>query len=532
MLGSRRRAEKDVERLLRDGVDPPGDARLLERFRVDRDESAFGAIVERHGPLVLALCRRYLREPADVDDAFQATFLVLARKGGGLRDGDALSSWLYGVARRVATRARSDVLRRRAREAGADHLDEAASAPERPADDALEALDRELSRLPEKYRAPLVLCHLDGRTYDQAAAELGWPPGTVRSRTARAREILRDRLSRRGFDAPACLAAIRLDVASAPLAPASLVAETAAAASRFVGLASFSRILDLTSWPAAALAQGVISTMSPSPWKLLGIGLASVGLSAGAFAVASGGLAPAGQEKPPGPPPAVAEEKPGPERVERRLDDLEAKIDRIAAMLANRAATAPSPPPPSRPSPDAGPDRDGEGRSIPDPRGLREIEAQLINAHLDYKNTLALHQRAVVSKNEVDASAKPARILLARLLEMQDEIQDRRSMFEDGERIVEQRRREVDSLESLLEKARQEDEQRSGPRSAARIADLQGAIRRAEEAVEAAIQDVERLNREFARSSDRSKKIAQLIAWTREHFPEVQLTLDDAAGAK
>ena len=180
MLGSRRRAEKDVERLLRDGVDPPGDARLLERFRVDRDESAFGAIVERHGPLVLALCRRYLREPADVDDAFQATFLVLARKGGGLRDGDALSSWLYGVARRVATRARSDVLRRRAREAGADHLDEAASAPERPADDALEALDRELSRLPEKYRAPLVLCHLDGRTYDQAAAELGWPPGTVR----------------------------------------------------------------------------------------------------------------------------------------------------------------------------------------------------------------------------------------------------------------------------------------------------------------------------------------------------------------
>ena len=272
--------------------------------------------------------------------------------------------------------------------------------------------------------------------------------------------------------------------------------------------------------------------MSPSPWKLLGIGLASVGLSAGAFAVASGGLAPAGQEKPPGPPPAVAEEKPGPERVERRLDDLEAKIDRIAAMLANRAATAPSPPPPSRPSPDAGPDRDGEGRSIPDPRGLREIEAQLINAHLDYKNTLALHQRAVVSKNEVDASAKPARILLARLLEMQDEIQDRRSMFEDGERIVEQRRREVDSLESLLEKARQEDEQRSGPRSAARIADLQGAIRRAEEAVEAAIQDVERLNREFARSSDRSKKIAQLIAWTREHFPEVQLTLDDAAGAK
>ncbi|AMV38070.1 RNA polymerase sigma factor [Planctomyces sp. SH-PL62] len=117
MSRDRRGVGREVERLLRDGVEAPGGhARLLHRYLAERDEAAFEAIVDRHGPPVLALCRRYLRDPADVEDAFQATFLVLVRKGRTLRDGDALSSWLYGVAYRVAIRARADVLRRRARE--------------------------------------------------------------------------------------------------------------------------------------------------------------------------------------------------------------------------------------------------------------------------------------------------------------------------------------------------------------------------------------------------------------------------------
>lgn len=488
-----------MERLLRDGVDPPGDARLLERFRVDGDEAAFALIVERHGPLVLALCRRYLREPADVDDAFQATFLVLARNRGGLRDGDALAGWLYGVARRVALRARSNVLKRRAREADADRLDEIAAAADRPPDDALEALDRELSRLPEKYRAPLVLCHLRGRSYDQAAAELGWPPGTARSRAARGRAILRARLSRRGIDAPACLAAIRLDVACSPLASAALAVETAAAAGRFVGLARLALFTTSSRWPAAALAQGVMTTMVLSSWKLLGFGIASIGLSAGALAVAATALAPVAQEESPKqqepPPPAAASEKPGPVPVDRRLDDLEAKLDRLAATLAERDA-APS-------SPVAAGDRDAATGAVVDGQGLREIEARLINAHQVYDRLLRLRERNVIPQQQVDVAVEPVRVILGQLMDMRDEIGARRDEIEFDRAIAELERAAArDSSRPRLDRARE-----------AKPADLKA----------------ERIRREIDRLDEGARRIDRLIAWTREHFPDAELTiLDDA----
>ena len=346
------------------------DACLLERYFVDRDEEAFEAIVDRHGPLVLSLCRRYLRDPCDVEDAFQATFLILARKGRGLRDRTSLSSWLYGVAHRVALRARADVLKRREREGGSDLASEPAAPATRPPDDSLEALDRELSRLPEKYRAPLVLCYLKGRTHDQAAGELGWPVGTVRSRMARARAILRKRLARRGLDATASLAIPRLELlssSSVSLIPDSLIRATTAAASRYTGAAATSgAVASLSSasssWPATALAQGVLATMLFSQLKLVGLGTAAVGLIAGALGAgalavnASDGTddparpaveAPAPEARrpvQPSSPDQASDAASGPSDVEARLQDMERKVDQLMPLLKRLGGPLRSPP--------------------------------------------------------------------------------------------------------------------------------------------------------------------------------------------
>src|SRR5262245_57419698 len=145
-----------IGRLFRDGtLGGLGDEQLLERYLTRRDEGAFEALVDLHGPMVLGLCRRMLRDPRDIEDAFQATFLVLVRKAPAIRDRSLLSNWLYGVAHRVVRRARTRTLRRRSRETVVGEL-EVSAAPERPGVDPV--LDQELSRLPEKYRTPLVLC--------------------------------------------------------------------------------------------------------------------------------------------------------------------------------------------------------------------------------------------------------------------------------------------------------------------------------------------------------------------------------------
>ena len=202
-----------------------------------RDEAAFEAIVNLHGPMVLSLCRRFLRDPRDIEDAFQATFLVLARKAGSIRNREVLSSWLYGVAYRIAVRSRAEVLRRRSVETGVTLLDDRTVVAARDVDEIGPVLDQELSRLPEKYRAPIVLCYLKEQTHDQAAAELRWPVGTVRSRLARGRELLKQRLTRRGCSpATAMLIAgpggsIRSFTAAVPQ---PLVQATVAAAGRYL----------------------------------------------------------------------------------------------------------------------------------------------------------------------------------------------------------------------------------------------------------------------------------------------------------
>jgi RNA polymerase sigma factor (sigma-70 family) len=199
-------AMKQIGRLFRDGTSVGlGDGDLLARFVARRDEAAFEALVSRHGPMVLGVCRRMLNDPHDADDAFQATFLVLVRKAPGIRDADRLAPWLYGVAHRVAGRARIRAIRRAANEKVGTDIEPSVRPAFNDLTDVRSIIDAEVARLSAKYREVLVLCLLEGLTAEQAAARLHCPPGTVRSRLARGRETLKGRLSARGL-APALAA--------------------------------------------------------------------------------------------------------------------------------------------------------------------------------------------------------------------------------------------------------------------------------------------------------------------------------------
>jgi RNA polymerase sigma factor (sigma-70 family) len=191
------------------GEDAP-DAILLDRFVEQWDQSAFRDLVGRHGPMVLGVCRRILRDPHTAEDAFQATFLLLARKAGSVRKRGSVGPWLYGVAQRVALEARGAAARRPVpspldrEDPGVDDRD----GLER--DELLAALHEELGRLPEKYRAPLVICYFEGLPHEAVARRLGWPLGTVRTRIARGRDLLGARLTRRGLAPAAVLLALSL----------------------------------------------------------------------------------------------------------------------------------------------------------------------------------------------------------------------------------------------------------------------------------------------------------------------------------
>jgi RNA polymerase sigma-70 factor (ECF subfamily) len=172
---------------------------LLEGFVATNDPVAFGALIERHGSMVLAVCRSVLREEQDVEDAFQDTFLVLARRAGTIKHHESIGPWLHRVALRRARHARLAASQRRLRER--NHCDSRQEYPIEPPDSSLIPLLREeVSRLPKNHRLPVMLCYLEGKTYQEAAAHLRCPVGTIKGRLWRARQTLRVRLSRRGLD--------------------------------------------------------------------------------------------------------------------------------------------------------------------------------------------------------------------------------------------------------------------------------------------------------------------------------------------
>jgi RNA polymerase sigma factor (sigma-70 family) len=242
------------------------DGELLERFATRRDEVgelAFAALVNRHGPMVLRVGRGVLRDPNDVEDAFQATFLVLARKAGSLWVRDSIGPWLHGVAYRVATRARADSARRRRHERRAAEQSQAATATvsvvaDDDRDDLGRVLHEEIDRLPGRFRTPVVLCYLEGLTHEEAARQLGCPVGTVRSRLARGRDRLRHRLDRRGV-APALGLFTAATASKRPgvVGPA-LTEITIQAATRFAAGGAPAALVE----PAVmALTRGVLRTM-------------------------------------------------------------------------------------------------------------------------------------------------------------------------------------------------------------------------------------------------------------------------------
>lgn len=243
------------------------DARLLGLFLERRDEAAFEALVRRHGPMVWGVCRRLLSNHHDAEDAFQATFLVLVRKARSVVPRGMVGNWLHGVAYRTALRARGTAARIRAREKQVRAMPEPEVGPQDPWRDLQPVLDEELDRLPAKYRAAVVLCDLEGKTYQEAARLLGWPVGTLSTRLTRGRKLLADRLARRGLTlAGAVLTALLSQKAVPAAVPASLVVGTVRAASQFVaGQAAATGPLAAN---VAALMEGVVKTMLLSKLKL------------------------------------------------------------------------------------------------------------------------------------------------------------------------------------------------------------------------------------------------------------------------
>ncbi len=280
------------------------DSQLLEAFLSRRDEEAedaFAAVVERHGPMVLRVCRRILTDLNDADDAFQVTFLVLARKARAIARRERLANWLYGVAVRTAKEVRKSAARRRVREGPMDDMSRVEVSTEQADIDELRlVIDDELSRLPESFRSPIVLCDLEGKTQREAAAHLGVPVGTVSSRLSRGRDLLRRRLTRRGLALPSVgLAVESLRAATPVVVPRALVASTAKAAARFAIEGSLAGTV-----PAylATITQGVLKTMLFAKLTSKGLIVATiVSLSLGAATVGVVAHAQRGAGPPSGP---------------------------------------------------------------------------------------------------------------------------------------------------------------------------------------------------------------------------------------
>ncbi|MGH7170647.1 MAG: RNA polymerase sigma factor, partial [Gemmataceae bacterium] len=257
------------------------DGQLLDAYIRDREEAAFAALVHRHGPMVWGVCRRVLGNERDAEDAFQATFLVLVRKAASVVPRDQIANWLYGVSRKTAVKARAMVVKRKAREKQVKDMPERAAPEQDGGHDLLPLLDQELCRLPEKYRTAIVLCDLEGKSYKEAARQLGCPEGTLAARLARGRAMLAKRLARHGLAATGGVLETVLSQSAPACVPASVVSSTIKAASLFAaGQAAATGAISVT---VAALTEGVLKTMLLTKLKIVtAVLLTAVALSGAA----------------------------------------------------------------------------------------------------------------------------------------------------------------------------------------------------------------------------------------------------------
>jgi RNA polymerase sigma factor (sigma-70 family) len=247
---------RQVLQHLEQGSGAVSDKHLLARFREARDEAAFAALVRRHGPMVLGVCRRVLHDHHDAEDAFQVTFLVLARKAASLVVGESLACWLYGVAYRTAAQARTLGARRRSRERPMNHLPHPAVMPAESRD-WLPLLDRELSLLPDKYRAAIVVYDLEGRSRREASRQLGIPEGTLSSRLAAGRQMLAKRLASTGVALSGGAPAVALSQGAASAQVSAALVRSTARAAALVAAGQMAGV----SAPAVLLMKEVMKVM-------------------------------------------------------------------------------------------------------------------------------------------------------------------------------------------------------------------------------------------------------------------------------
>jgi RNA polymerase sigma factor (sigma-70 family) len=286
--------------LFRDGaLGDVSDEQLIEQFvngQSEAGEGAFEVLLERHGPMVFRTCRTILRDRHDAEDAFQATFLVLARQARSIRNPASLASWLHGVARRVACHARSAEWRRRRHEQQrvADQADPCVIEPR--LDDLAEVVHSEIDSLPERYRAAVVLCDIEGLTEGQAARRLGRPVGTIRSQLSRGRQHLRKRLIHRGLaPAVAFIGLTRAALGEERIVPSALVSATVESAREFAVAQTVTA--KLIGSAAGVLAEGFLRRLVMIRIQLTAIvALGAIAIAtAGAFALERGG----GKQAPP-----------------------------------------------------------------------------------------------------------------------------------------------------------------------------------------------------------------------------------------
>jgi RNA polymerase sigma factor (sigma-70 family) len=257
------------------------DGQLLAAFIDRKDEAAFEALVRRHGPMVFGLCRRVVRNHHDAEDAFQATFLVLARKASSVKPRERVASWLHGVALRTALKAKAMTAKRQGREKQVTQMPEPELSRKDSWRDLQPLIDQELNGLPENYRLPILLCDLEGKTIKEATQQLGWPQGTLAGRLARGRKLLAKRLANRGVVlSVGSLAAVLAQNGASAGVPTSLVSSTVKAAALIA--ARQATAAGVVPARVAALMEGVLKAMLLSKLKTRAVGLLLAALLIGA----------------------------------------------------------------------------------------------------------------------------------------------------------------------------------------------------------------------------------------------------------